>query len=73
MIGPERLEVDKGAMVTLVVTSDVAEEVHVHGYDIFADVAAGDTAALTFEASIQGIFEVELEGSATPVLELVVS
>lgn len=71
--GPGRVEVDKGDTVELTVTSDVAEEIHVHGYDIFGDVAAGGTVVLSFEASIQGIFEVELEGSHIELLELVVS
>ena len=73
VVGPDRVEVDKGDIVSLVVTSDVAEEVHIHGYDVFADVEPGGTVTLEFEASIQGIFEVELENSRTELLELVVS
>ena len=70
--GPARIELEKGANLRLVVTSDVAEEVHVHGYDVFADVAAGGTVTLDLVASIQGIFEVELEESRTELLQLVV-
>ena len=39
--GIERRSVDKGDKVTLVVTADLAEEVHLHGYDLSADVAPG--------------------------------
>ena len=49
--------------VTIRVTSDVAEEVHVHGYDKRVDVAAGRTAEVTFVANIPGVFEVEFERS----------
>ena len=49
--------------VTIRVTSDVADEVHVHGYNKTAAVAAGRTAELTFVANISGVFEVELEKS----------
>ena len=49
--------------VTIRVTSDVAEEVHVHGYDKRVNVAAGGTAEVTFVANIPGVFEVEFERS----------
>ena len=49
--------------VTIRVTSDVAEEVHVHGYDKRVNVAAGGTAEATFVANIPGVFEVEFERS----------
>jgi len=47
--------------VTIRVTSDVADEVHIHGYDKKVNVAAGQTAEVTFNATIPGVFEVELE------------
>ncbi len=49
--------------VTIRVTSDVAEEVHVHGYDKRFDVAPGRTGEVTFVANIPGVFEVEFERS----------
>ncbi len=68
--GVRRVEVELGASVVVRVTSDVADEVHVHGYDRFAEVEAGGTAELVFEAEIPGIFEVELEGRGLEILEL---
>ena len=44
-----------------------AEEVHIHGYDIKKDLAPNETADVSFEASIPGIFEIELEHSGTPL------
>ena len=54
--------VDKGDRVVLAVTSDVADEVHLHGYDISRDVGAGGTVRITFRAKLPERFEVELEG-----------
>ena len=61
VVGNARQQVRRGDTVRLVVTSDVADEVHVHGYDERADVAAGGTAEISFTANIPGGFEVELE------------
>jgi hypothetical protein len=49
--------------VTIRVTSDAADEVHVHGYEKRVDVAAGRTGEVTFVANIPGVFEVEFEKS----------
>lgn len=68
--GPGTLPVEAGTDVELVVDSDVDDHIHVHGYDLFQDVAAGETATLTFTADIPGVFEVELEDSGTPLLDL---
>jgi hypothetical protein len=58
---PARVKVKHNARVALVVTSDVADEVHFHGYNKMADVAKGGTVTIVFKASLQGEFEVELE------------
>jgi hypothetical protein len=71
--GGGRKQVDKDEPVTLRVTSDVADEVHVHGYDISKDVPAGGTVRFSFPARIEGVFEVELEGRKQQLAELRVS
>jgi hypothetical protein len=71
--GIVRESVDKGDTVVLVVTSDVADEVHLHGYDLSRDVAAGGTARIRFKANIPGRFEVELEERRVPIAELTVN
>ena len=68
--GPGRVTVAVGTKMQVVVTSDVADEVHVHGYDLSAPVRAGDPATLLFTAGIPGVFEVELEDSDTHLFEL---
>ena len=60
----------QGDTVRFRVRSDTAEEVHIHGYDIKKDLEPGRTATVSFKASITGIFEIELEGSATQIAEL---
>jgi FtsP/CotA-like multicopper oxidase with cupredoxin domain len=61
------LSFDQGDTVRFRVRHDEAEEVHVHGYDIKKELAANETADVSFEASIPGIFEIELEHSGTPL------
>ena len=70
--GIARRTVAKGDKVVLVVTSDVADEVHVHGYDISRDVPAGGTARITFVAKLPGRFEVELEERGAQIADLTV-
>ena len=71
--GVQRVDVDLGSVVALMVTSDVAEEVHVHGYDILRAVSDGHPAHFAFNADIPGVFEVEFEGSGRLLLQLQVS
>jgi hypothetical protein len=55
-----RIPVPLGTPVRLVVTSDTADEVHLHGYDIEKELAPGKPTTLTFVANVPGVFEVEL-------------
>ena len=71
--GVRRVEADLGSVVALMVTSDIAEEVHVHGYDILRAVSEGNPAHFAFTAEIPGVFEVELEGSGRLLLQLEIS
>ena len=69
--GNERtLSFDEGDTVRFRVRHGDAEEVHIHGYDIKQDLAANETANVSFEASIPGIFEIELEHSGTLLAHL---
>jgi hypothetical protein len=65
--GPPRVTVAKGRRVVLVVSSDVADEVHVHGYDLMRDVAPGRPATIQFQATIVGTVEAELEGRGVQI------
>jgi hypothetical protein len=61
--GASRQRATLNQPVTVRVTSDVADQVHVHGYDKTFDVPAGRMGEVTFVANIPGVFEVEFERS----------
>ena len=65
-----RVPAKLGERLEVRVTSDVAEQVHVHGYDLTADVAAGGVASIEVDATIPGGFEVELEKSHKTLFQL---
>lgn len=68
--GPDRAAIRQGEQVILVVHADVSDHVHVHGYDLMADVGPGRPARIRFRANVPGVFEVELEDAGRPLLEL---
>ncbi len=68
--GGGRYRVAVGSAVTVQITADVADEVHVHGYDLTTDTVPGEVASMTFTADIPGVFEVELEAAGLPLFEL---
>jgi hypothetical protein len=68
--GPDRPTVRQGELVLLIVEADVSDEVHLHGYDLSADVAPGQPARIRFRADVAGVFEVELEDAGRLLLEL---
>lgn len=57
--GPPDIEAAKGQTVRFVVTSDMDDSIHVHGYDIEKEVGPGRPARFSFKADIEGIFEIE--------------
>ena len=65
-----RTAVPVGSKVRLTVTSDVVDEIHVHGYDLTTALAAGQAAQLEFVADRPGIFEIELHDAGTVLTRL---
>ena len=65
-----RVAVPLGGQVVLRVTSDVAEQIHVHGYDRYLTLEPGVPAELTFTADLPGAYEVELHDAGRPLLQL---
>ena len=68
--GIRRASVKKGRRVAITVTSDLADEIHLHGYDVSAPVAPGKPARLTLTADVPGRFELEFEQRGIPIAEL---
>jgi FtsP/CotA-like multicopper oxidase with cupredoxin domain len=65
-----RLEFTKGDTVRFRVRSDSDEEIHVHGYDIEKEIPAGKPVTVSFDATIDGIFEIEFHHSEEQIGEL---
>ena len=68
--GIRRASVRRGREVIVRVSSDVADHIHLHGYDLIADVAPGAPAELTFVADVPGRFEIELEDRGVPIADI---
>ncbi|NUR98531.1 MAG: hypothetical protein HOV67_25155 [Kribbellaceae bacterium] len=50
-------------------TTDVADELHLHGYDLEKETVPGKPATIEFDASIPGEFEAELHHTHLTVVE----
>ena len=64
------LTANQGDSVRILVDADVSDEVHLHGYDLMADVTPDEPARIDFVANAPGVFEVELEGAGKLLFEL---
>ncbi len=71
--GIAELTFDEGDRIRFKVESDVSDEIHVHGYDLMKDVEAGGSVTFDFPATIEGVFEAELEERKQPIAELTVN
>jgi len=68
--GVKTIKVAKDGTINLDVSSDVADEVHVHGYDLMKDVPADGSVTFRIPAKLDGVFEVELEGRDEQIAKL---
>lgn len=62
-----------GQKVRITVTSDVDDEIHVHGYDEEVELKAGRPGSVTFTADTKGTFEIETHESGKLIAKLVVN
>ena len=65
-----RYSVEKDRKVVIVVRTDLSDHVHLHGYDLMADVGPGQPATIRFTATAPGRFELELEDRGLEFAEL---
>ncbi|MFL5885637.1 MAG: hypothetical protein ACJ77M_11245 [Thermoleophilaceae bacterium] len=68
--GIKKITVNKNDPVRFTVASDVADEIHVHGYDFHKDVKKGGTITFDFPAKIDGTFVIELESRSEQIASL---
>ena len=72
--GVKTIKANKGDRVNIEVTSpDTTSEVHFHGYDIKRDLTAGGKVRFSFDAKLEGIFEMELEETAVQIAKIEIS
>ncbi|MGE5282748.1 MAG: hypothetical protein ACM3N0_10590 [Chloroflexota bacterium] len=71
--GVRALTYNEGERIRFEVDSDVSDEIHVHGYDVMKDVKAGGSVSFDFPATLEGVFEAELEGRKEQIIELTVN
>ena len=57
--GVAEVKVTKGDVVRIAVSGDAPDEIHLHGYDIYKNLAPGKPARFVFTADVEGIFELE--------------
>lgn len=65
-----RVKLAAGEPVRIWIEADVADEVHVHGYDLTRPVGPGKPATIEFTADLPGVYEVELEAAKRKLFEL---
>jgi hypothetical protein len=71
--GIRDLTYNEGERIRFRVDSDVSDEVHVHGYNIMKDVKAGGSVSFDFPATLEGVFEAELEERGEQIIQLTVN
>jgi len=71
--GDDRVKVSLDDVVMIMITADVEEEAHLHGYDLLINVTPGESAMILFTADTAGRFEIEFEKSGAFIAELEVS
>ena len=62
-----------GQSIMVTVTSDEADELHIHGYDKEVELQPGKPGSMTFTADTKGTFEIETHESSKLVAKLIVS
>lgn len=63
LAGPGQVTIPLHHSVTITVDTDIADELHVHGYEKEAPLTPGVDGKLTFTADLPGVFDVELHQS----------
>ena len=66
---PATVDLGVGETLTLVVTSDHDDELHIHGFDVETDLVAGAPMTVPSPASSPGVYEVETHQPAAAPAE----
>lgn len=68
--GVADLKFSAGDDIRFAVESDVSGELHLHGYDVSEPIQQGQRAEFDVPATIEGVFELELEQGAVPLAQI---
>jgi hypothetical protein len=69
--GVLELEVTAGDELRIDITTDAADELHLHSYDVYLDVVPGETNELVVEnADIEGVIELESHSTGALLAEI---
>ena len=71
--GVRDLSFRQGDDIRFRVESDVSDEVHMHGYDVLKPIKAGGSVEFDVPATLEGVFEVELEERVQELAEVTVN
>jgi hypothetical protein len=71
--GVREMSFKQGDDIRFRVESDVSDEVHMHGYDVLKPVEAGGSVEFDVPATLEGVFEVELEERVQELAEVTVN
>ena len=66
-MSPSQLQANEGDTLTVSISADRYEEIHLHGYDKHFFPSPGQPATLTFPADKTGNFVIEIEATSTPL------
>ena len=69
---PRTVELGVGETMTLTVTSDHADQLHVHGFDIEKDLPAGTAVSVELTGESPGVYEVETHHPELRLLKIAV-
>jgi FtsP/CotA-like multicopper oxidase with cupredoxin domain len=71
-MSPDHLDARQGDTITINLTADRAEEIHLHGFDLKFEAEPGKTVTRTFKADRTCDCEIEIEDSSTHLGSLTV-
>ncbi len=70
---PSTVQLGVGQTLVLTVSSDHADDVHAHGFEVEKSIAKGGSVTLVLTGSQPGVYEVEMHHPAVTLLKIAVS
>jgi hypothetical protein len=69
---PSTVDLGVGESLTLTVTSDHADELHIHGFEVEKELVAGQPMSVTVTGGQPGVYEVETHHPELRLLKIAV-